>query len=150
MAKDKAAKAAGKAQKSEKESKKTKTASDAAKPRTKGDAPLKPKAGPSSENSTVTSKPADESSKKKTKSDIKGMNKEDTSVIEEAAADEADLDENAILLREIKSLGGTEEDFEMLKDIDSDNEEADQAADTTVDDVSNLYLAPLHQSASTN
>lgn len=139
MAKDKAAKAVGKEQRTDKESKKAKSNTDGSKLKTNGDAPLKPKAGPSSENSTVTTKSADKSISKKDKADKKGKKKADTSVVEVNGSTEEDWDENAILLREIKSLGGTEEDFEMLKDVDTDNEEDAPALDTTSDDVGSTF-----------
>lgn len=143
MAKDKAAKAVGKEQKKDRENKKSKSSNDASKPKMNGDVPLEPKAGPSSENSTVATKTADKSSKKKDKTDKKGKSNSETSSADTNGAPDAELDENAILLREIKSLGGTEEDFEMLKDVDTDNEEAAQDAEATADDVSESFCFRL-------
>ena len=74
------------------------------------------------------------------KHDIKGKSRERTVPSGKhanrdgaAASQEAEeLDEHAILLREIKSFGGTEEDYEMLRGIDSDSEaEEKQQAGTS-------------------
>lgn len=145
MAKDKAAKAAGKEHKKEKGFKKFKGPVDTSSSTTNGGAALKPKVGSTSENSTVKSNAGEKSSKKdKTgKADKKGKSKAvtETPAANGAPAPAEDLDENAILLREIKSFGGTEEDFELLKDVDTDDEDVVASEETTADDVSGLLQA---------
>jgi len=114
---------------------------------TNGTMPLKTRAGPITENSTVSADNARQDKSSKKNAGKKGKDKAmtgDASAPGAAAAQE-DLDENAILLREIKSLGGTEEDFELLKDIDSDEEmepEA-QSSNTTADEVRDTKKASL-------
>lgn len=143
MAKDKAAKAAGKEHKKEKESKKSKIPVDTSSSTINGRGALKPKAGSTSENSTVTSNASEKSSKKdKTaKADKKGKSKAvtETPAANGAPAPAEDLDENAILLREIKSFGGTEEDFDLLKDVDTDDEDVVASEEATADDVSGPF-----------
>lgn len=133
MAKDKAAKAAARESKKDKNKKGTSVAAEPATAKPNGKTGSSAKAGPSSENSTVTSKTPDKSSKKN-KVDKKGKNKavDEPQSAKGAAAD--DVDENAILLREIKSFGGTEEDFELLKDVDTDDEDVAEA-EVTAEDV---------------
>ena len=50
-----------------------------------------------------------------------------------------ELDEAALLLREIQSLGGDEADFEFLKDVDNQGEEVDVQGESSepADDVGN-------------
>lgn len=52
-----------------------------------------------------------------------------------AAEEEEELDEAGLLLREIKSLGGDEEDFKFLKDVDVDDED-EAIVNDNVEDVS--------------
>ena len=53
---------------------------------------------------------------------------------------EPELDEAGLLLREIKSLGGDEEDFKFLKDVDVDDED-EAIVNDTVEDVSAVPAA---------
>ena len=58
---------------------------------------------------------------------------------------EPELDEAGLLLREIKSLGGDEEDFKFLKDVDVDDED-EAIVNDTVEDVSAVPAA-VHRRA---
>ena len=60
----------------------------------------------------------------------------------QAAEAEPELDEAGLLLREIKSLGGDEEDFKFLKDVDVDDED-EAIVNDTVEDVS-VVPAAVH------
>jgi hypothetical protein len=146
MAKERSHKAGARGHKKGFGSKMAKSSSGGPATGTNGVMPLTTRVRPTTENSTVTegrsTNAIQQESNNNRKANKKGKNKAanggDTPA--DAAVGDEDLDEKAILLREIKSLGGTEEDFELLKDIDSDEEiiQEAQSADNTADEVNTI------------
>lgn len=67
----------------------------------------------------------------------KGKGREETKrhSAKPASSDKNNLDENAVLLREIQSLGGDEEDFDLLKNIEDDSDDEGNDVSAVKDDV---------------
>lgn len=96
------------------------------------------------------SKKGDKITKKDSKSSGKGKGRAPQQFNSNGGKDNnpnsVEVNEDAVLLREIRSLGGGQEDFDLLKDVDNDEEEAIEG-DATQDDVRALISHSLSAEA---